>query len=214
MVVRNSFFIVGLAHPTNSCKINSIVKRSNDMPNYRRLKQAGGTFFFTLITYKRQQILTSPESRMILKNVIEKTRQKYPFSIEAWVLLPEHIHCIWRLPPSSSNYSMRWRLIKSGFSRGVKSLYHKPEWLTGSKRKHRESSIWHRRFWEHMIRDEDDYRAHMDYVHYNPVKHGLVKQVKNWPYSTFHRYVKQGIYSGNWGGNLVLNFEKDYGEYL
>ncbi len=182
------------------------------MPNYRRSKLSGGTFFFTVVTNRRRRILTNPDSRQILRNIIDRTRKTHPFDVDAWVLLPEHMHCIWKLPESDNNFSMCWSLIKSGFSKMAKALYHKPEWMTDSKQKHRESTIWQRRFWEHQIYDEDDYRAHMDYIHYNPEKHGLVKRVKDWPYSTFHRYINKGIYSENWGGGMASNFENDYGE--
>jgi len=113
------------------------------------------------------------------------------------------MHCIWTLPEGDSNYSGRWSMIKSGFSMRTKKNLHKPEWINASRQKYRETTIWQRRFWEHLIRDDEDYRIHMDYIHYNPVKHELVKQVKNWPYSTFHRYVKKGIYSENWGNKVI-----------
>ncbi len=182
------------------------------MSNYRRSKLSGGTFFFTVVTYRRRKILTNPDSRQILRKIIERTRKTHPFDVDAWVLLPDHMHSIWKLPESDNNFSMRWSLIKSGFSKRTKSLYHKQEWMNDSKQKHRESTIWQRRFWEHQIYDEDDYRAHIDYIHYNPVKHGLVKRAKDWPYSTFHRLVNQGIYSENWGGGVASNFENGYGE--
>ena len=94
----------------------------------------------------------------------------------------------------------------------TKKNLHKPEWINASRQKHRETTIWQRRFWEHLIRDDEDYRIHVDYIHYNPVKHKLVKQVKNWPYSTFHQYVKKGIYSENWGNKAMLALDYDIGE--
>lgn len=136
---------------------------------------------------------------------MRNVRQKYPFAIIAWVVLPEHMHCIWRLPEGDSDFSTRWRLIKSHFSR------HLPQTATSTvalqKEKRRE--IWQRHFWEHSIRDEMDFKRHFDYVHINPLKHGLVKHVKEWPYSTFHRYVAAGIYPADWCGMMQTG---DFGE--
>ena len=158
-------------------------------------------------------MLTLPESRYYLRQAIEQTRETHPLEIEAWVLLDDHLHCIWKLPEGCSDFSLRWRLIKQRFTKHTKSLFHKNEWMNSSREKRRESTIWQRRFWEHQIMDEDDYRHHMDYIHFNPVKHGLVDKVKDWPYSTFHRYVKMGIYPENWGGGFVENTESSYGEW-
>ncbi len=91
-------------------------------------------------------------------------------------------------------------------------MLHNPGWMNVSKLKHRETTIWQRRFWEHLIRDDEDYRMHMDYIHYNPVKHGLVNRVKDWPHSTFHRYVRKGIYSEDWGGGMIPGLDHDIGE--
>jgi len=183
------------------------------MSNYRRSKTPGACYFFTVVTYKRQQILTKPESRRILRAVISEVKKEYPFKIDAWVLLPEHIHCIWTLPSGDADYSKRWGLIKLRFSTQAKSLFFRPELINKSKQKHRESSIWQRRFWEHEIRDQNDFNRHMDYIYYNPLKHGHVSQVIDWPFSTFHRDVKKGIYSSNWGGNPNNTLEPhDVGE--
>lgn len=135
----------------------------------------------------------------------------YPFAIDAWVLLPEHMHCIWTLPPADGNYSKRWGMIKAGFSKRIKQRLHHHARASGSRQKHRESTIWQRRFWEHQIRDEEDYQRHLDYLHYNPVKYGLVKTVWEWPYSTFHRYLEEGVYSPQWGADEIIR-DGDYGE--
>ncbi len=165
------------------------------------------------IRYKRRKILVIPQSRQILRAVINEVRQLQPFTICGWVLLPDHIHCIWTLPENDCNYSKRWGMIKAGFSKRAKNLFHRNEWMTDSKRKYREATTWQRRFWEHMIRDEDDFRKHMDYLHFNPVKHGLVKRVKDWPYSTFHRFVKNGFYPPDWGGDELGEIaDTDFGE--
>jgi putative transposase len=144
-----------------------------------------------------------------LREIIHDVRSIHPFSVEAFVLLPEHLHCIWRLPEGDSDYSLRWALIKKGFTRKVK------EWLeipvsTASQRKRNEGAIWQRRFWEHMIRDGDDFVRHVEYIHYNPVKHGLVSAPKDWPHSTFSRYVEKGLYSADWGA-LPIEFPDNIG---
>jgi len=182
------------------------------MANYRRAKLSGGTFFFTVVTYRRRLIFNHPESRQILHDVVQEVRQRRPFTIDAWVLLPEHLHCVWTLPKDSSDFSVRWSLIKSGFSMRTRSLFHVEQWVNDSKLKHRESTIWQRRFWEHQIRSEEQYQAYMDYIHYNPVKHGLVERVRDWPHSTFHRYVKSGIYPEHWGGGIVEDAGRQFGE--
>ncbi len=172
------------------------------MANYRRASACGGKFFFTVVTYRRRPVLDRPESRQALREVIEDVRIRRPFSIDAWVLLPDHIHCIWTLPEGVSDFSLRWSLIKSGFSKKTKALFKVDEWMNDSKLKRRESTVWQRRFWEHQVRDDEEYRVYTDYIHYNPVKHGYVKRVLDWPYSTFHRYVKAGVYPEHWGGGV------------
>jgi len=156
------------------------------MPNYIRTKQEGGCYFFTVVTYRRQPFLTNNLARYFLRNAIMRTRQNYPFKIDAWVLLPDHLHCIWTLPENDTNYSTRWNIIKTLFTRQAKSYYHSPEWMTEAKIKYRESTIWQRRFWEHTIQDEADYLHHINYIYNNPVKHGLVEQPQDWLYSTYH----------------------------
>lgn len=182
------------------------------MANYRRACEPGGTFFFTVVTCRRGIIFDKPESRRILREIVQEVRQRRPFTNDAWVLLPEHLHCIWTLPKETSDFSARWGLIKSGFSKRTRSLFHVEEWINDSKLKHRESTIWQRRFWEHQIRTEEEYQAYMDYIHYNPVKHGLVRSALDWPYSTFHRYVRLGIYPENWGGEIIEASEHQFGE--
>ncbi len=183
-----------------------------NMPNYRRSRISGGTFFFTVVTFRRRPILDLPASRQALRDAIIDVRERYPFSIDAWVTLPEHLHCIWTLPEESSDFSLRWALIKSGFSKRARALFQIKDWKNDSKLKHRESTIWQRRFWEHQIRNEEEYQAYMDYIHYNPVKHGYVNKVLDWPHSTFYRYVKLGTYPENWGGIVTETIGRDFGE--
>ncbi len=182
------------------------------MSNYRRATTSGASYFFTVVTFRRRKILTDHDCRIWLREAIIQTRARYPFTIDAWVLLPDHLHCIWTLPEDDADFSLRWNGIKKRFTTRAKHSLHKPEWLNASKQKHREGTIWQRRFWEHQIRDDKDYQRHMDYIHYNPVKHGLVKMAKDWPYSTFHRSVQQGLYPTDWGGELIQNNRMDYGE--
>lgn len=185
------------------------------MPNYRRARD-GNTYFFTIVTYQRQPILCLDECKGVLRDVIKGVQLSHPFKIEAWVLLPDHIHCMWRLPEGDKDYSMRWGIIKKEFTKKVQNLAGKAIPLVGrahptlSRQKHREGTIWQRRFWEHQIRDEKDFAVHCNYIHYNPVKHGLVRSPKDWEYSTFHRFVKQGVYPVEWGMSEI-GFSKEIG---
>ena len=172
-----------------------------DMSNYRRA-HTGSTYFFTVVTYQRQPILCLEPSRAALRKAIVETKEALPFNIVAWVLLPDHLHCIWELPERECDYSTRWSLIKKAFTKAVREQIALPE-QTASRSKHRESSVWQRRFWEHAIEDERDLAAHCDYIHYNPVKHGLVASAWDWPYSTFHRMVQKGLYPREWCGGKV-----------
>jgi putative transposase len=183
------------------------------MPRYLRPRTAEGIFFFTIVTFGRRKILTLDMSRQILSNAIKEVQAQYPFSIEAWVLLPEHLHAIWTLPNGDTDYSKRWGLIKAKFSKEGKPFFHAEQSANSSRIKRRETTIWQRRFWEHAIRDDTDFQKHVDYIHYNPVKHGLVAQVGDWPYSTFHRYVREGFYPENWGEDISLEPHDCFGEY-
>jgi putative transposase len=182
------------------------------MANYRRIRVAGGTYFFTVVTHRRRLLFDQAQNRQMLHDAVQEVRKRHPFTIDAWALLPEHMHCIWTLPREGSDFSLRWNQIKSGFSKRARSLLHVDEWMNESRQKHRETTIWQRRFWEHQIRDDQEYQAYMDYTHFNPVKHGLVERVIDWPYSTFHRYVRLGVYPESWGGAMVRDSEVECGE--
>ena len=156
------------------------------MSNYIRIKQQGGCYFFTVVTYQRRQFLTDDFARQCLREAIKITRKNYPFQINAWVLLPDHLHCIWTLPSGDDDYSIRWNIIKTQFTRQAKPYYHQISLMNSSKIKHRETTLWQRRFWEHTIRDQDDYDHHVNYINNNPVKHGWVKHPRDWLYSTYH----------------------------
>jgi putative transposase len=167
------------------------------MPDYRRWRQAAGTYFFTLVTDRRKSILTSPPFRRALHEAWAMTRLERPFETLAVVLLPDHLHCLWRLG-DDDDFSTRWRLIKARVTRAAAQSDAQPA-PASSRRKRGEATIWQRRFWEHLIRDEADLKRHTDYIHWNPVKHGLVARARDWPYSTFGRYVLLGEYDLDWG---------------
>lgn len=183
------------------------------MPEYRRVRNAGGTYFFTVVTYRRRPILIHPEIRQVLREGINYVRQSMPFVIEAWVLLPDHLHAIWTLPEHDDRYAARWAVIKSCVTRGCGRLFDAGVKVNISREKRQEGSIWQRRFWEHAIRDEPDFHRHLDYIHWNPVKHGYVKNPTDWPYSTIHRFIAQGLYPSNWGGGGADEYAADnFGE--
>lgn len=161
------------------------------MPNYIRLKTHGATYFFTVVTAERQPILTHPEVLTALRTAIKSTQAIYPFEIDAWVLLPDHMHVIWSLPADDANYAVRWSQIKRKTAQACRHLA-RPS--STSQQQRREINFWQRRFWEHQIRDEFDYQRHLDYAHFNPIKHQVVDRLVDWPYSTFHRWVKKGVY--------------------
>lgn len=169
------------------------------MSNYRRSNVAGGTYFFTVVTHHRRPFLCAPDILAALRQAIEHTRQTLAFTIDAWVVLPDHMHAIWTLPQGDAAFGKRWGLIKSQVSKSCAAQLEPPSLASPSRAKHHESALWQRRFWEHQIRDEADFTHHMNYLHFNPVKHGLVQGVCDWPHSSFHRCVKQGIYTQDWG---------------
>lgn len=180
------------------------------MSDYRRPWVAGGTYFFTVVTYERRQVLTTEAVRAALRGAINQARTTLPFKIDAWVLLPDHLHRVWTLPWPDDNFAARWAIIKRRVARECAAIVGALPSISRIRRN--EHMFWQRRFWEHQIRDADDLTRHLDYIHWNPVKHGLVKTVKDWPYSTFHRYVAQGIYPGDWGGIEVVDAGGNFGE--
>ena len=173
------------------------------MPNYRRLIIPGATYFFTQVTYQRRPWLCTEIARHTLRTAIEKVRQKYPFSIDAIVLLPDHLHCLWTLPQGDSDYAVRWRLIKTFVTKQCAAELALEAKITNSRQQRREGNLWQRRFWEHLIRDEEDFAKHCDYIHYNPVKHGLCKAPGELQFSSWHRFVAQGFYCQDWGVDEV-----------
>jgi putative transposase len=168
------------------------------MSHYRRANTTGATYFFTVVTYQRRNFLCDDDARVALRDAIIKARERHPFQIDAWVLLPDHLHAIWTLPPDDANFTLRWQQIKRHVTQQCGHRLHENALMNESKHKHRESTLWQRRYWEHQIRDEADYQRHMDYVHYNPVRHGLVARAIDWPHSSFQRYHASGVYGENW----------------
>jgi putative transposase len=162
---------------------------------YRRDRTPGATYFFTLVTQGRRPLFTQPGNIEWLRSTFARVKSAHPFRIDAIVVLPDHLHCLWTLPEGDADFAARWNLIKGGFTRALPSEA-KPPRGTGERR---ERLVWQRRYWEHRIRDEDDYARHCDYIHWNPVKHGLVARAVDWPYSSFDRFVQAEIYSADWG---------------
>jgi putative transposase len=171
------------------------------MPNYRRNYVPGGTFFFTVVTHERRQLFQIEASRELLHDAIHLVNIKRPFTIEAMVLLPDHFHCVLTLPIGDSDYSTRVRQIKEGFTREFLKAGGAEGTTSTSRLRSGERAVWQRRFWEHTCVDQDDLNRCIDYIHWNPVKHGLVNLVKDYPWSTFHRFVQQEIYPLDWGSD-------------
>ncbi|CAM2949420.1 REP-associated tyrosine transposase [Legionella worsleiensis] len=175
------------------------------MVNYRRNFVSGGTFFFTLTLRNRKSSVLIDQIHL-LKEAVQITKAQHLFLIKAYVILPDHLHMIWQLPEGDANYSGRWKKIKALFSKSInKSAF------PLSKTRHNEYCLWQRRFWEHTIKDAKDFENHVNYIHYNPIKHGLVECLHHWPHSSFHHYFKTGKISRNWA-NSVLDPMGRFGE--
>ena len=168
------------------------------MADYRRLYVKGGTYFFTVVTQERRPIFKEEKSIEILRDVFKVVMEASPFHVEGIVVLPDHIHCIWTLPKGDHDFSKRWKGIKYRFSLRYKGSFVKSD----SMKKKKEKGLWQRRFWEHLIRDQEDFNRHIDYIHYNPVKHNLARRALEWPHSSFKRFMMHGIYEKNWGSTI------------
>ncbi|WP_425398251.1 REP-associated tyrosine transposase [Aeoliella sp.] len=169
------------------------------MPNYRRRYVPGGTYFFTAVTHERRQLFLHESARRLLRCAIETVQESYPFHMFAVCLLPDHLHCVWTLPEGDTNYSMRWRRIKDEFTTQWVARRGEEGIRSESRLAKKERGIWQRRYWEHAVVDEDDLKRCVDYIHWNPRKHGLVENVKDWTWSSFHRFVAAGEYEADWG---------------
>jgi putative transposase len=173
--------------------------------DYRRARVQGGCYFFTVALAQRSQGLLV-ERIDLLRKVTREVRNRHPFTIDAMVVLPDHLHCIWTLPEQDADYSKRWFLIKSAFSRQIEG----GEYRRGSRIARGERGIWQRRFWEHAIRDGRDFSNHIDYIHINPVKHGYAARAIDWPHSSIHRYVKQGLCAPDWAAEaFILDWDRE-----
>ena len=167
---------------------------------YRRHRQAGGSYFITInLLNRKSQLLI--EHIDVLRQAFARVKQRHPFQIPAIVVLPEHLHFIMELPAGDDDFATRIMLIKQNFSRHIP----KTEVIQVSRYKKGERAIWQRRYWEHCIRDERDYEHHIHYIHINPVKHGWVKKASEWPYSSIHRYIAKGIYPKDWACSVELD---------
>ena len=163
------------------------------MPNYRRVWVPGGTYFFTVNLLERRRTLLTDHIDS-LRNAFAQAKEARPFSMQAYVVLPDHLHCLWRLPPGDDDIATRWRHIKATFSRSLPKV----ERLSERRRRKSERGIWQRRYWERVMRDEADYRFHFDYIHYNPVKHGHAASAADWPHSRFRQWLSRGVYPEGW----------------
>ena len=164
---------------------------------YRRAFVAGGSFFFTLVTEKRRPLFASAEAVDVLRCAFRSVRSTRPFALDAIVVLPDHLHCIWTLPPGDADFATRWRLIKTWFTKHYDPALRPIQ--NGVRMRRQEQALWQHRYWEHMLRDEADFERHVEYIHYNPVKHGYVTSPLEWPHSSFRRYVEAGVYEAGWG---------------
>jgi len=173
---------------------------------YRRAHVAGGSYFFTVTLADRKSALLVTHVER-LHDAMHLVQLRHPFDIAAMAILPDHLHALWVLPPGDADFSTRWALIKAGFSRGLPAS----ERISASRQRKGERGFWQRRYWEHLIRDDEDYARHVDYIHYNPVKHGHVMRAADWPHSSLHRYIAEGILPADWAGSLDGN-ESGFGE--
>ncbi len=169
------------------------------MPEYRRNFVQGGMYFFTVVTADRRPILTTELGRQCLREAISAVKSKFPFSLFAIVLLPDHWHTIWLLPEGDANFPTRMRRIKTEFTNRYLELGGREAAISFSRSQKQERGVWQRRYWEHTIHDEDDLKLYTDYIHWNPCKHQLVERACDWPWSSFHRFVKLGEYDVAWG---------------
>ncbi|TWT38461.1 REP-associated tyrosine transposase [Blastopirellula retiformator] len=179
------------------------------MPNFRRYFLPGGTFFFTLVTQRRRPIFSDRSATKLLGDCLRECQELWPFEVHAIVLLPDHLHTIWTVPKEDDDYSRCWSWTKRKFTQRWLAAGGREQRVSSARQKEGRRGVWQARFWEHTIKDEDDFERHFDYIHYNPVKHGLVKCLSDWLASSFHRWVTAGVYHRNWAcgeRGLALEF--------
>ena len=172
------------------------------MPNYVRTYLPGGSFFFTVVTHQRKRVFVNDATVDHLRNVVRDVRLQLPFTVDAWVVLPNHIHAVWTLPEGDADFSRRWGVVKATYTKRMNAAGLMDSGVP----------VWQQRFWEHRIRDDKDFAANIDYVYINPVEHGLVSRASDWPWSSFHRDVQRGLYPANWGGDVAVDESYQYGE--
>ena len=168
------------------------------MPRYKRARVEGGTYFFTVVTDRRRKIFADPIACRLLGSILRRCQDRWPFDIDAIVLLPDHLHAIWSLPPGDADYSTRWCWIKKTFTSQWLNLGHSETRITTGRTRERRRGVWQPRFWEHTTETDEDFERHFDYVHYNPVKHGYVRCPSEWQYTSFHRWVRADVYPPDW----------------
>jgi putative transposase len=171
------------------------------MPNYRRYRVGGGCYFFTVNLLERAPNDLLARHIDVLRNAVAKVQRARPFHVDAWVVLPDHLHCVWTLPPGDDDFSTRWRLIKTYFAREMPPT----ERRSRVRRSRGERGLWQRRYWEHLIRNDNDFHRHVEYCYINPVKHGYVSRACDWPYSSFHRDVREGLFPVDWAGDSAFD---------
>lgn len=181
------------------------------MPSYHR-ESAGNTYFFTVITYRLMPILNGEKSTEILRSAWKTVAERFPFSTVGICLMPDHIHTIWTLPEDDQNNSLRWKEIKRQFTKRYLAEIGPVGDRNRSREKRGEAAVWQRRFWEHTIRDDDDLARHINYIHFNPVKHGLVTEVEDWRWSSFHRFMREGYYGPEWRKSITGVEDNEFGE--
>jgi putative transposase len=168
------------------------------MPEYRRAILEGGTFFLTVVTDLRRPLLATDNARRLLRAALEATQRGRPFTIDAIVVLPDHFHCIWTLPPGDHDFSTRMRLVKGRFTHAFLAAGGRETLSSPSRPRREERSVWQRRFWEHTLRNDAEFQRLCNYIHYNPVKHGHASCPHAWPYSSFQRFVAEERYEASW----------------
>lgn len=168
------------------------------MPEYRRWREVGATYFFTVVTYRRRRFLTTPSARRCLRQSFDFTRSQWPFNVYAFVLLPDHLHCIWSLPSGDDDFPLRWANIKRTFTKAYLADGGCELAVSKNRSNHNERGVWQPRYWEHLIRGESELVAYRDYIHLNPVKHTLTADPLLWPWSSVHRHLRLGWLSTDW----------------
>lgn len=182
------------------------------MPNYVRWREEGARYFFTVVTFRRRHLFSQPLARTLLRQSMNEVRARFPFEMFACVLLPDHLHCLWALPEHDDNFTARWASIKRLFTQKYLRAGGRSLPVSESRKDHHERGVWQPRFWEHCIRNEEDWYRHRDYIHLNPVNHGYVQEPGQWPWSSFHRHVQCGWLDPEWPGASPIELIEVAGE--